>query len=313
MSQHPVSFETIPADSAWGSLLRNVATRWPEHTAFLTKSANTASRETRATAERTASLIARLVGENWDKSVEGYRWMCEMVLAEELAFRRSGNYRFSRFSDVQEAVYGDTEVMGNYMSGLLLSQALWPNHLAICDFYARRFLVHLQPSSRHLEIGPGHGLLLFLAAEYQPADVAGWDISETSLSRTESCLRALGIKRSVVLEQRDIFAALRASDECRFDSVVLSEVLEHLERPRDALAAVRRVLAPNGRLFVNAPVNSPAIDHIYLFRTPEELIELVRSVGFEIEETRLETASDHAEERARRLSLPISVAIVARA
>jgi hypothetical protein len=119
-------------------------------------------------------LIARLVGDNWDQSVEAYRWMCDMVLAEELAFRRSGSYRFSRFDEVRELVYDDAEVMSKYMSGLLLSQALWPNHLAIGDFYVRRFLGNMQPSAGHLEVGPGHGLLLFLAAERRPANVVGW-------------------------------------------------------------------------------------------------------------------------------------------
>jgi ubiquinone/menaquinone biosynthesis C-methylase UbiE len=139
------------------------------------------------------------------------------------------------------------------------------------------------------------------------------DISATSLSKTEACLRTLGITRDVLLERRDIFAAPQPSDEARFDSVVLSEILEHVERPAHALASIRRVLKPNGRLFVNAPVNSPAIDHIYLFRTPEELVELVQAAGFHVEETRFATASAYPEARARKLALPISVAVIARA
>lgn len=312
-TEQPLCLDDIPVSSAWGDVLRRVAAQWPEHTAFLQRAAATASVDTRDTAQRTSALIGRLVGDDWDKTIAGYRWMCEMTLAEELVFRRTGHYRYSRFSDANAAVYSNAEVMSKYMSGLLLSQALWPNHLAICDFYTRRFLAHVQPTSQHLEIGPGHGLLLFLAAERSPREIAGWDISPTSLRKTDACLRALGITRPVLLEQRDIFAQLRPSDEARFDSVVISEILEHLERPADALSAVRRVLKPGGRVFVNAPVNSPALDHIYLFRTPEELVDLVRAAGFEVEETRFAAASAYAEARARKHSLPMSVAIVARA
>ena len=307
------SFDAVLPDTAWGSLLRHVAARWPEHREFLARSTGIASDATRETAQRIAPLIARLVGDDWDTSVEGYRWMCEMCLAEELVFRRTGNYRYSRFDDVRAVVYDDADVMAKYMNGLLLSQAVWPNHLAICDFYLRRFIERLEPSSRHLEVGPGHGLLLFLAAERLRADVAGWDVSATSLKKTEACLRALGTTRPLLLEQRDIFAPTRPTDEARFDSLVLSEILEHLERPADALAFARRVLKPRGRLFVNAPINSPTVDHIWLFRTPEELIELVKDAGFEVEETRLAPVSDHPEARARKLGLGISVAVIARA
>jgi SAM-dependent methyltransferase len=41
--------------------------------------------------------------------------------------------------------------------------------------------------------------------------------------------------------------------EARFDTVVLSDVLEHIARPEALLAEIRRVLAPGGRLLMNVP------------------------------------------------------------
>ncbi len=69
-------------------------------------------------------------------------------------------------------------------------------------------------------------------------------------------------------------------DGRRFGSVVLSEILEHLEDPVGALRAAAAWMRPGAWLWVNVPVNSPAPDHIFLLRTPEEAVELVRTAGF---------------------------------
>ena len=63
---------------------------------------------------------------------------------------------------------------------------------------------------------------------------------------------------------------------------------------------------------MNAPVNSPAIDHIYLFRTPEDLVSLVKAAGFEVESVRIAPASGFSEAKARKLGLSISCGIIGR-
>ena len=196
-----------------------------------------------------------------------------MVLEEEIEFRRSGHYRLSTFAEAERTVYSNRDIMTRYMDGLLLSQVLWANHIALLDYYVRDFLGGASAVSSHLEVGPGHGLLLFLASRVISGCVTGWDVSDTSLQKTRAALDRLGARSGLRLEKRNLVADEALTQP--FDSVVISEVLEHLERPDTALATLRRRMSPGGRIFVNAPVNSPAIDHIYLFRTPEELVELV--------------------------------------
>src|SRR5207253_3081970 len=119
----------------------------------------------------------------------------------------------------------------------------------------------------HLEVGPGHGLLLYFAAkDPHAASVTGWDVSEGSLAATGRALKTIGVEQRVELVCQDVFDAGGANP--RFDSVVVSEVLEHLENPLDALKSLKGWMRPNARIWVNMPVNSPAPDHLYLLRTP---------------------------------------------
>ena len=72
----------------------------------------------------------------------------------------------------------------------------------------------------------------------------------------------------------------------QYDMIVMCEVLEHVEQPLWLLQNLRRMLAPGGRAFVSVPVNAPVVDHIFLFRTVEEVMTMVRQAGFEILEQR---------------------------
>ena len=50
--------------------------------------------------------------------------------------------------------------------------------------------------------------------------------------------------------------------DARFDAVVLSEVVEHLDDICAALAEARRVLRPGGRLLVSVPYRETIVDHL---------------------------------------------------
>lgn len=289
-------------------IVDEVLRQWPEHEGALGK-AMPEDPAVRANTEALSRALLALVGDDLPRCVAGYRWMCRMVLEEELEFRRNDRYRFSSFAEVAERVYSDPTVMAGYMDGLLVSQVLWANHIAIADFYVNRYLTQIGASKHHLEVGPGHGLLLWLAAKATSGTLTGWDVSETSLGRTRHALETLGA-RPVSLVLQNLFA--EPAEGQHFDSVVISEVLEHLEDPARALQALALRMPPGAWLFANAPINSPAIDHIWLYRTPEALVDQVRSSGFEIIETRFAPATGFSEARARKMRLSISCAVVAR-
>jgi 2-polyprenyl-3-methyl-5-hydroxy-6-metoxy-1,4-benzoquinol methylase len=277
---------------------------WPEHLKFLTT--RFAASDLPA-AERVAGLILKLADDPKVLATD-YRWLCERLYEEELHLRRTGSYRLSRFEDAVREVYANREFMSRYMNGLLISQLWWENHTRVMDYYAGEFLGSSREGSAHLEIGPGHGLLLYMAAmSGRAGTITGWDLSDASLDATREALTRLATPREVRLVKRDLFDA---PDAERFDTIVLSEVCEHLEYPQAALRGIRRHLAPGGRLFVNVPVNSPAPDHIYLLRTPEEAVEMVRSSGYDILDQKFFPMTGHSEAKARKNQLTISCVVV---
>lgn len=280
---------------------------WPEHVKFADRRFALGDA---VAAERVARLILRLVGDELPRFAADYRFICELSLEEELHFRRSGTYRLSTFAEADREVYSNHEFMTRYMNGLLMSQLFWSNHTSVIDTYVRDYLPALSPGYRHLEIGPGHGLLLALVAEdARAATIAAWDVSPASLDATRLSLDRLGVTRAVELARHDLFDT---SGDQRFDSIVVSEVLEHMEDPAGALRSLRERLTPQGRIFVNFPLNSPMPDHLYLLRTPDEACALVADAGLVIEHTAYFPMSGYKLARAIKAGLTISCVIVAR-
>ena len=304
--------ETRPA---LRTLVERQLALWPEHATYLSRSFADRSDAVLDVSEHVSGLILKLAGHEkggLDSLCRDYRYLCEEItLPEELYFRRNGAYRLSSFADAFKNVYGNKVFMSRYMAGLLVSDVLWSPHAHAFEYYVNKYLPGLPAGCDHLEIGPGHGLFLHFAARHASiGKVVGWDISPASVAATQSALDVLGAHRKVEVRLQDLFAKDRASGQ--FGSVVLSEILEHLEDPVAALRSVYDVLRPGGWLWINVPANSPAPDHLYLLRTPEEACDLARSAGFEVTDHAFYPMTGTTLEKARKHSLSISCIVTAR-
>lgn len=70
-------------------------------------------------------------------------------------------------------------------------------------------------------------------------------------------------------------------------TVLLTEVLEHLERPADAVAECFRLLEPGGHIIATTPLFWPVHDARDFYRyTPQGLRYLFETAGFEVVELR---------------------------
>lgn len=272
---------SLPARAA--DLTARILERNPMHRAFLERAAAQLSPGEAARLEEYLAFAAAQ-GLAPDHLAECYLTVVGDALREQLYFRRHGRYRYSRFAEVAARVYDDPEFMHRYMYGLAITVFLWPNHLAMARFFERTM-----PRARggaYLEIGPGHGYYLMTAVASGAYDrVRGIDVSAASVAQTRAVLEHFCPAQAdrYLIEQRDFFDATDLPPDSA-DAVVMGEVLEHVEQPDVFLRRIAEVARPDAFIFVTTCVNAPAIDHIFLWRSPDEVDALIRACGLEIVE-----------------------------
>jgi 2-polyprenyl-3-methyl-5-hydroxy-6-metoxy-1,4-benzoquinol methylase len=225
-----------------------------------------------------AHRICRMMFDKVDGDLEAYRSavldfiaLSEEFVVLQVELDRTGKYRYSSYDEVRAIVYDNPELMNRrYLNGLLLSETFWTNHYKMFHYFVREFCEAGTPSGRILEVPVGTGIFISEFARRNPewsADAI--DISESSVAFSRSIARLNGAA-TINVQRRDVFDL---SDEDKYDRLICGELLEHLERPEELLAKLRRLSAPGAKLFVTTAVWAANIDHIYLYTTAQEVRE----------------------------------------
>lgn len=152
------------------------------------------------------------------------------------------------------------------------------------------------PSLRILDVGCATGRLLARLAEAGATELYGVDLAPRILEVARGKLAKA--KVSVDLRAADAEDSL-PWDRDFFDAVTLTGVLHHFFRPRDALAEIRRVLRPGGRLLIIDPCFFPLVRGIFnlvlrvaphsgdfRFYAPRDAAGLLTDLGFEVKRLR---------------------------
>jgi len=168
---------------------------------------------------------------------------------------------------------------------------LWerlPADLEPPDLALRRdFLLRskIAPGERALDLGCGEGTFTELLA-HAGADVVGADVAEAALARARAA------RPELAFDLVPIDGPLPYEDST-FALVWASEVIEHVADTARWFAAVRRVIAPGGRLLLTTPAHGrvgmalrgverysePLGDHLHLY-TRRSLVEVLSDFGF---------------------------------
>jgi SAM-dependent methyltransferase len=222
-----------------------------------------------------------------DYAVSAYLEMCENMMKCQVEFMKTGRYTVDEHLEAYDEVYSNEAKMKSYMIGLAISQFLWSTHFEMYRSFADGIKKFSKGVRSYLEIGPGHGLFLNKAVESLPMGtrITAVDISPISIAITKSIMNYFRHdSSSIECCTRDI---LKFDSNEKYDFITMGEVLEHVNFPEKLLRKLYDLLASDGRVFISTCVNAPAIDHVYHFKTVDEIVDMLHECGFDIEEERV--------------------------
>lgn len=221
--------------------------------------------------------------------VKAYVTICIEFLKLQRQLEKTKSYLYGTEAETLDAVYKNKDLFcGYYLEGLLLTQALWPNHFMLMQNFHDAFLPTLSPETKVLEVGTGMGLYLrYMLKSAAALNYTGLDISPYSIDFAQRFVSDVQTGKSQLeFTQASVTdpEGLRFQSN-EFGSLIMGEVLEHIEKPLEALRELIRVTKSGGHLFLTTVVFAAAIDHIYLFHNAGEVLQLCTKAGWEIDKT----------------------------
>lgn len=217
----------------------------------------------------------------YDKAINHFISYSQEFLQLQIELERTGKYFLSSYNEAQREVYQNQTVMENrYLNGLLLSQALWINHHQILQFFIKEFCISNKESGQVIEAPVGSGIFISeFATKNKGWTADAYDISPSSINFARKVLELTLPGNAIYLGQKNIFDL---PEEKKYDRVICGELLEHLEEPEALLRKLKGIVHEKGSLFLTTAIWAAAIDHIYLFKSAEEVRKMLRS-HFKIE------------------------------
>src|SRR4030095_14631468 len=122
------------------------------------------------------------------------------------------------------------------------------------EWAAMRQLLEQRKSVHLLELGCGDGQFLASLADLKHVQAMGIDLSDTNIARA----RALGLKARLAAIN-DVFG----SNE-RFDMIVMTHVLEHVESPLFVIECCKRLLHHGGEIMFSVPYSPTSREYLRL-------------------------------------------------
>lgn len=224
-------------------------------------------------AEHVCSLLYNLCNKDmklYDKAVTDFIDYSIEFLKLQLELEKTGSYLFSSYKEAHDKVYQNKEVMeSRYLNGLLLSQALWINHHKIINYFITEFCHQTTETGKVMEVPVGSGIFISeFAARNKNWAAEAYDISPSSVAFAKKIIKMKMPDSTITIIQKNIFDL---PQEIKYDKIICGELLEHLEDPDQLLIKLKSMLHSQGRLFLTTAIWAAAIDHIYLFKSAQEV------------------------------------------
>jgi 2-polyprenyl-3-methyl-5-hydroxy-6-metoxy-1,4-benzoquinol methylase len=214
-------------------------------------------------------------------ALNGYISFCDTFKQKQENFIRNSGYAHKNYEEVNAAVYQNKEYMSRvYYPALLFSYFFSSNYFEILRVFKTEFIPKVVEREGNLcEIGIGHGMLSSLLMKNNSKLTSyGIDISPIAEGVTEKVNNLFNVKKTEFI----IADATKEIPVKNNEVVICAEVLEHLPNPEQLLYQIYSSMSNSGIFFLTASINMESVDHLYLFRSNNEVDEMVRKCGFEI-------------------------------
>lgn len=130
------------------------------------------------------------------------------------------------------------------------------------ELYTKKYTVaEMFEGKNVLDIGCGAGGKTLYYASQGAARVVGVDVVPRYEQQAKDLAKDLGLEEKFDFVLAD--AAKLPFEEDSFDTIIMNDAMEHVDKPEEVLAECLRVLVRGGRLFVNfPPYNHPYGAHL---------------------------------------------------
>lgn len=243
-----------------------------------------------------------------DEITDAFLYWVKTLMEEQKYFLENSAYRYSSLNDAKH-IYEDANYMKSYVIGLSLTTYLWNLHRDMMRFFTDK-ISRIPRGEKYLEIGPGHGEYFVKALlNTNFSKYIGVDISQTSVDMTKAFIQHTfkNEGKSYDILCQDFFEYPNTE---KFDAIVMGEVLEHVEQPLNFLRKIHDIANNDAFIYITTAINAPQLDHIYLFHTIEEVLELLDKAHLKVVDYMAVTANNIALDRAIKKKLTITVAFI---
>ncbi len=224
--------------------------------------------------------------ENWmPEAVKSYVVLCLEFLKLQKLLDKTGRYFMSSEREAAEKVYLNEDVFGGYyLPGMLLTEAIWPNHHKFAVLFKDHFLPMLNSQLKVAEVGVGSGFHLnHLYTAHPQIDYTGYDISDYAIEFGQNyAFGKVGAQPRASFEKVNITAG-PPCPEGTYDALMLGEVLEHVEDATGLLKIMNQMAKPGAPFYMTTAIWAANIDHIYLFESAQDVRDVIKAAGWELE------------------------------